>query len=529
MKQIRWHRFSFFLFLGIYILNIPGGTVSAQQVDTEELEKGLNERIVFINYEGPHSRIETLDQIRGIGYSMGLAVKSGAIRNGSTGRYFIIHSVSAAEGDKLDADIMGLGIDIGVDHIRNLRLIIQGYLEGAYDYSVRDASLLAEYITIYNAVFRGSWNYFTSRYKTPVIGYLTPEKAGLSTRFDEWPGQTLMLIPMETGKPGSLSAVDTSSLTRPEIIEEMRKDDDRGIEQRKDMVDLKEREAEEAEQSAAVQREAIREEEKKIQEERAAAEQEQQRITEERQQVRESQDTTPEEKAQQEQQLDQREQAVEQKQEELTQREEALDEQRKEAQETQERADRKAEEAQQEREEIARDQQDIIVQQDAQTGAVTGVIGLRMADGNSRLGRVVKVNPSSGEELRTSALNTVSARTLSFSGTRILAVAGENRGSGAVRLVEINPDTLEMVKQGDDDIHPESLLWMNGNNIYAITVSSGSNYLTRFSIDLVRQARSAVPVHPYASVLFQGNMLLTQRNDGSVLILNPSDLTERKQ
>ncbi|MDR2247966.1 MAG: hypothetical protein LBE17_15055, partial [Treponema sp.] len=195
--------------------------VFAQPVDREELGAAGSASVDFINYEGPYARIETRNQILGIGTTLGAAANAGSAgttRHGTANRYFVIHSISDPEGDRLDADIFGLGVDVGVDHIRNLRLIIRGYLESAYSYSEGDASLLAEYITIYNAVFRGNWDYFGGRYKTAVIQYVDREKAGLSVRFDEWPGRTHMLIPLNLGRSGSLSAIDTSSLTRPEVI-----------------------------------------------------------------------------------------------------------------------------------------------------------------------------------------------------------------------------------------------------------------------------------------------------------------------
>ncbi|MDR2785667.1 MAG: hypothetical protein LBB83_07110, partial [Treponema sp.] len=226
---------------GLYslLLLLFPAPVFTQPVDLEELGTGGSASIDFINYEGSYARIETRNQILGIGTTLGTAVNAGGAetaRSGNGNRYFVIHLVSDPEGDRLDADVFGLGVDVGVDHIRNLRLIIQGYLESAYSYSARDASLLAEYITIYNAVFRGNWNYFGGRYKTPVIQQVDQAKAGLSVRFDEWPGRTHMLIPLNLGVSGSLSAIDTSSLTRPEVIDEMRSRDDMGLDSRKDMV-----------------------------------------------------------------------------------------------------------------------------------------------------------------------------------------------------------------------------------------------------------------------------------------------------
>jgi hypothetical protein len=142
----------------------------------------------------------------------------------------------------------------------------------------------------------------------------------------------------------------------------------------------------------------------------------------------------------------------------------------------------------------------------------------------SALGRLVRVDPSSGQTVQSSRMNTLNTRTVVLSGTRIFAIAGINQGNGAIRLVEINPDTLEMLKQGDDDIHQNSLLWINGANFYAITVVNGKSYLARFDTNLVKQAQSSAEVHSYGSCIFQGDRILTQKADGTPLLLNAQTL-----
>jgi hypothetical protein len=510
-------------------------------VNREELEGNLAP-VEFFNYEGPQSRIETRDQIRGIGTALGGVIRNGGDQAGSAGRYFVIHSVSPPEGDKLDADIFGLGIDVGVDHIRNLRLIIQGYLEFAYEYSPQDAALLAEYVTIYNAVFRGNGDYFASRYKNPVIKNITPELAGISVRFDEWPGRTLMLIPLGTGTPGSLSALDTTILTAPEVVDELRQDEDRGIDQRQDMVELKEREAGEAEQRATLEREAIAGEEAEIAQGRAELEQERQEAAREREEIVQEREearqaeaegrAAPEETRRTEEQLAEREDALERREEQTAEREQALDrredaleEKREEAQAAEDFSDRKTAEAQQERADIARDQQELINRPPQNAGA--GMVGIRLISPNSPLGRIVRVDTDSGAETRASDLNTVNGRTFITLGGKLIAVAGEDRGAAAIRLIEISPETLEMVKQGEDNIAPESLLWSRGNDLYAITSAGDGLYLARFNTDLVLQARSTVPVHPYAAPVFNGESILIQRRDGSPALLDGGTLAER--
>jgi len=609
------------VFLAVLFFAFVSG-IFAQNVNREELEKN-QATVNFINYEGPHSRIDTVEQIRNIGVELGRAIRNGASRAGQGNRYFVIHCVGDVDGEKFDADVFGLGVDVGVDHIRNLRLIIQGYLQAAYDYSAADAALLSRYVTIYNAVFRGDWNFFTTRYKNVVVGNLVQEKAGLSIRYDEWPGQTLMTIPLGTGAPGSLSAVDTSGLTDPSVIDSMRSDEGRGIEDRQGMVNLKEREAEEAAQSATLQREAIAEEEKNIQRQQEESRQTQQRVEQERQrneqqrqeaqrqqqeaqrqqqeaqrqreeaqrqqqeaqrqqqqaqqdaaagkitqeQARQQQQQAAQQEqqakaaqqqaAQQEQQarerqqqVAQQQQAIEQRGQEIAQQQQAVDQQQKEiaqsqqeqeqrkqeADATQQRADQKTQEAQQERQDIAKDQQEMIdsgstagtavasASPAAAAAKANGLLAAGILQTNTSLGRLVKLDPNNGNVVQTSVMTSVNTRTVAISGNRIFAIAGINRGNAAIRLVEISNDTLDMLKQGDDDINQNSLLWVNGSNLYAITVVNGKNYLARFDTNLAKQAQSTEEVHPFASCIFQGDKILTQKTDGSPLLLNGQTL-----
>jgi len=195
-------------------------------------------------------------------------------------------------------------------------------------------------------------------------------------------------------------------------------------------------------------------------------------------------------------------------------------------------ADQKAQEAQQERQEIAKDQQEIMGgpaiasagQPQQAAPKISGLLAAGILQANTSLGRLLRVDPNNGSAVQTSQMTTVNTRTVNLSGSRIFAIAGVNQGNAAIRLVEIDNDTLNMLKQGDDDIYQNSLLWVNGSNLYAITVVNGKNYMARFDLNLVKQAQSTVEVHPYASCLFQGDKLLTQKTDGTPLLLNGQTL-----
>jgi hypothetical protein len=314
------------------------------QVNTNELQQGQG-TIEFYNNTGPVARVDTVSQIRNIGFEQGAAIRRGLARSGAATRYFVIHSVSPTDGQRMDADIFGLGTAVGVDHIRNLRLIIQGYLEGAYNYTAQDARLLAQYITVYNAVYRGNWAFFNTRYKQAVLSNLTPERVGLPLRFNEWPGRTLIVIPLGNAAAGSLSAIDTSAISDDSVLQDMRETPDQALDSRKAMVGLKEREADEAENKATTLREAIADEEARI-----AAERE--RIAAARQKAREDAAAgriSAEEARRLEQELADRENA-------LNKDEEALNKRRMEADELEKLAEDKMNDAQRDRAGIAADQ-----------------------------------------------------------------------------------------------------------------------------------------------------------------------------
>ena len=228
-------------------------SVSAISVDRTEIQSaaGANE-IVFRNYSGPHSVINSIEQIRAIGSSLGNQVKPNLEKSGTIGdtnRYAVIHAVDPLSKEKFDADIFIIGKNATVDHITNLRRIISAYLSSAYGYSLKDADTIATFVTVYNAVYRKNIKYFESKYKEIVTKNLSASIAGLATNYEEWPGKTQIVIPL-SDLNGGLSTIDTSLISDKEVVKSMQGEEDKGIDARKDMVDIKEREADNAQAKA---------------------------------------------------------------------------------------------------------------------------------------------------------------------------------------------------------------------------------------------------------------------------------------
>ena len=228
-------------------------SLNALEVNQPELESVGKDTIEFINYTGPHSVINTKDEIAGIGSALGEKVAPNVANKYETGdnnKYFVIHAVDSTVNVGLDADILILGKNANVDHIKNLRSIISSYLVSAYNYSKDDADTLAVFITVYNAVYRNDLDTYKSKYKEVVTNNLTKESCGISVNYKDWAGNTQLVIPLLNPVDGGLSTIDTTIISDSTVIESMREEDERGVDERKNLVDLKEREADVAQEEA---------------------------------------------------------------------------------------------------------------------------------------------------------------------------------------------------------------------------------------------------------------------------------------
>jgi antigen, putative len=526
----------------------------AIEVDKPEIDSVKNKTIEFINYTGPHDAVDSADTIRGIGSNLAGAVKAG--RAGDMNRYSVIHCVDPAVKEGLDADIFIIGKNAGVDHINNVRLIIAGYLKAAYGYSDKDAATLAHFVTIYNAVYRKNMDFFNQKYKQVVTKNLTKEKAGLALRYDEWPGQTQIVIPLTDQKyAGTISSVDTTSISDKKVVEKMREDKGKDLEKRKEMVDLKERESEEAAKRAEVakkeadvkQKEADKQ--KKEADTKQKAAEKQKKETEQKQKeakkAEEKAATTgkPEDKKVAEEKRKEAEKSqkeTEKKTEEAKKAKETAgekqkkaDEAKKEVKEEEKMAEKKTEEAQTDRKDIASDTQKIIEEKKAEKkaegdAAIASSIpgyGLKVVDDSKMLSELVLLDLKTEEELRTSGINTIRGRNLHIVGKNLMAIAGTKSGNAVIALVLIDAKSLEIVKQSQENIAGESVLIKNGNDYYAVIDNNGKYFIGRYNDKLELQAKSAVEVLPYTPITIGDKGLLVQDNKNNIRLLKLTDLT----
>jgi len=522
----------------------------ALEVDKAELESAKDAKVVFVNYEGPQSRIDSLAEIKGIGASLGAEARRAGLvpaRFGGGARYRVVRAVDPKAAEGLEADIIFLAADAQVDHVRNLRWIIAGYLGAAWGYSEQDAYLLATFVTYYNALHRGDLAFFQSRYKKVVAAELTAETAGLSLRYSEWPGKSAIVVPLSSGaKPGSLSAVDTGAVASKDVAESLRAEPGRAVPERQEMTGLKEREAAELKASAEKQKAEISRSEADLAAEKAKLEAEKAKLEADKKAADEAAAKAEADKAAgkpgaaaevaaaeaKKEELASREAEVAAAEKEVAAKQEAVAEKKEEAAKTEAAAQAKEAEAAADRVEITKDQKEVIAAEVAAKGSAeaAGVFLLQVVDQAYPFARVVFVDADKGGLIRASRLNSIRGRSVLDAGDSFVAVAGKEEGSGAVRLVRIDKASLEVVAQGTVDLFPESQLWKFGDSVYAVAKAEGGGFrLARFDAKLAEAVRSQEAVTPFTFLTEAAGGLAVQTPSGAFAILDRQSLEKTKE
>lgn len=461
--------------------------LSAIEVNEGELQAtgATAGAVQFENYGGPHSVIESANAIAEIGASLGRAVAAMPDEYAEiqpTGKYTLIHAVGGAGEGRLDADILVLNATAGVDHIRNLRRIIGGYVQTAYGYDAADADAIATFITVYNAVYRSDIAAFARKYKESVVQLLDARTVGLSTRWQDWAGGTQIVIPLGTFRDDGSLSVDTSIISDERVREALRKEEGRAVETREQLTALKEREGADAAQKAKeAQREAT---EKRSAGDKAGAAEAARTATEQ-----------------------------------------------------QELADRKRTEVQAEKSDIERDRQALERLPVAdERDYITVLFSAHGTDDRFTLVTVdgthgTVVREAAGGQIRRDVVYAVHGVTVrgadgeerSFD-ELYLAVCGENSGKSAVRLCLISSAMQEIVKESTETLSERSPLVLIDGGYYVIIAADGGHYVAVYDKSLQLRHRSEVSVSPTTPLNQTPQGLLVSAADGTPHLLNTTDL-----
>ncbi len=489
-------------------------------VDREELEKNKKE-IEFVNYSGPHDRIDTRKEIVSIGESLGEMISSAKSADVS-GKYRILHLTDPSEPDKLGADLFILEKDAGVDHIRNLRLILAGYLKTAYSYSDEDSALLAEFVTYYNAVFRGDVGYLETRYNNMVMVNIDRENAGIDINYKNWPGKTRMIIPLKNGYTGGEAVPSSSELSEKEVIEDLRKNEDMGIPPRKDMVELRERELDKEREVLAEKEKAIDKKETEVAEARKDVEKKKEALEDNKEKLTEKQ-------------YEEEKKGIEVIEAKIAKEETELSEEKSKVQEEAGKIEKEESVIAEERDVIAADTNKLIEAEDAapDTASVTG--GIRGADdvffvrivynGAEKYGEPVLVDPLSGGIIKSSEVRQTGIR--GFVNTEEGFYITASQDGSEYNLFFIDKKELNSVYKSDVKVYRDSVVMEDNNLLFAVVDKDGSYRLGKFSSDLssVLVSDSEVLADTFILPGSTGKDIYFQNSKGEIVSAGIGDLS----
>ena len=545
----------------LVIMLMSVGVLAALEVDRDEVEEASDADIEFENYEGPVDTIDSRDAIREIGRVMGRGITASDEADYDA-RYLVTRIIGDVEDRRLAADLIELTETSRVDHIENLRRIISGYLETAWEYDRDDADLLARFITIYNAVNRGAMDLFSQRYREAVVSELDSDRAGLATSYRRWAGQTQLVVPIRDDRaPGALDAVDPRQLVDAQVIDELRTRRDLGIEDRKAIINFIERVIEERTATIQEERTALDEEQEGIQERRAELDQEAddedapdgdgadqvdpeepepdepepdepEPDQEAREEDPETQDEPgpdepgPDEPAQDETGDDPDAEAAEdspaddadgseaeEERRELDEREAAIVERQEELDEEEEELEDLTERVEELYEETA-DDQATLEDQPAPTDVVAFVLG----DSEGRFELAV-VDFDDATVVGQQTVPVVTRELTEFQGG--IVVAHGRTG----RLLMLEPSSLSIMVESDSPVVPGSRVRVVDGHLLTVIPNDDEFVVGEFDAQLVLQRRSARPVLEDTDIVVREDELLVQGENGDLRVLRLDDIT----
>ena len=520
-------------------------SASAIGVDLDELKTG--HKVEFVNYSGPVTIFQTDGDIRGIGRFLAAQVQKGVPVASVQVKYTAIHAVDKAEPTKLDADIISLDKDATIDHIDNVRRVVSAYLESLYGYPRGDSDLLALFVSYYNAVYRGNLGYFNGKYKSLVLSYLDKQKVGIALRYYEWPGNTQLVVPLnEKAGRDVLGALSSTELTSKGVMDQLKAKEDKGLPERKAMVELKQKEVEKG--RAVVDQEAkkLAEEKKKTAEKTATVETARQQA---------EQATTPQEKkaaeeklATQQAELTKQQEAqktaeqtvatheaiVEQKQQEVVQEKKEIKADQT-AQNIAQNPEAVKKELEQKSAELAQKEQDLTKREEVLKKGQTdsAIMGGKLyylkvkeylMNGHYNNDMLI-INAADGKVLLRATDAKICGRKFDLFKNGVVVITFKTDHASGHFLTLLDLDTLKLKAISDQAVFFRSFVETRDDFTYVVVDKGDGYYLGKFSSDMKMVALSKDKVDPDSFISFYGDLVYINSADKNILVLNKADLT----
>ena len=154
--------------------------------------------------------------------------------------------------------------------------------------------------------------------------------------------------------------------------------------------------------------------------------------------------------------------------------------------------------------------------------------GLKLIDEQKLLSAMVKVNTETGEVIKTSPVSVIRGRTLLPTGTAYAAIAGENTGNGAIRLVLLDKQNMEIILESNETVSENSILLQINDAFYVIAQKNGWR-IAKYDTELNLLLTSTIEVNPSTPVsVTEAGSLCVNDSQGNIRLLKLTDLSPVK-
>ena len=120
------------------------------------------------------------------------------------------------------------------------------------------------------------------------------------------------------------------------------------------------------------------------------------------------------------------------------------------------------------------------------------------------LSSLVLIDSQTGEELKVSPVNVIRGRNIFETDSGLLTIAGKTGGNASIRLVLIDPRSLEITKQSNEPVYENAVLSTWNEYYYTVIQDNKKWVIGKYNKDLQLVAKSSVtvldatPVYPSA-------------------------------
>ncbi|TFH41385.1 MAG: hypothetical protein E4G96_05595, partial [Chrysiogenales bacterium] len=391
------------------------------------------------------------------------------------------------------------------------------------------------------------------RYKGVVMKHVTARNAGIALRWSDWPGSTKMLIPLSEGaRDGKAGPVEPDIISDDRTIDSIRKDD-RHIEDRKKMTDLRERKLERDSRKIAEEKKKRDDEKKAIdkkkdelakkEEELKKQKEEAKRIedSEERKKketgIKEKESKIEEEKKiieKREEQSKEKEKTILKKEETIKKRGESIKKEKRRIEKDEIKRDIKKDpdEARQKLEEKAQElekQEDRLRDSELDKNIYAGKLYYlkikEYIEGGHYNNELYMINASTRKVMFKSPVKNICGNRYDVYSGGIVIITHKGSHTSGHNLTLVDKDTLEAKINGSDHVFWRSFIEIRDGFIYAILYDNGSHYLGRFDGGLKLTAKSKERIDENTFISFWDDYIYINRGDKTIIVLKNADLT----